>query len=181
MDSGTPADEMDSGTPADEMDSGTPWITDAGFAPDAGFWELDAGPTQLDAGAPFDAGRSPDAGHAVDAGFDAGIQDAGPATGSACLDTTDATLLSQSSEQSSITSCAENNINYANGSLNEPQAFNCIEGTGLSAPCTKCVDAQAQCILQNCAYQCAAGTNTSSCQSCTNQNCTPAFNKCSGL
>jgi hypothetical protein len=165
---------FDAGSPPDAGEA-----FDAGSPPDAGE-AFDAG-SPSDAGLRFDAGNPADAGHATDAGsrLDAGFFDAG--MGGACLDNTDSQLLSQSSEQNSITTCAENNINYTSLSLNEPQALDCIEGTGLSTPCAMCVDAQAACTVHNCAYQCSAGTGTTGCQSCMNANCNAAFSSCSGL
>ncbi len=179
------------GTPIVGDDDAGP-VADAGGAPDGAQAPVDGG--QPDAALGQDAGSAePDAGVAVDAGQsevpDSGTvvgSDAGPPDsdggGSAggCADAQDEAIFTQASEQTAISNCATNNVNYATVSLNEPAALDCIEATGLTTACATCVDAEANCTVSQCALSCIS-PSSSSCTTCRDSNCQPAFNTCSGL
>ncbi len=51
----------------------------------------------------------------------------------------------------------------------------------LTAPCAACWGTVVACGAQHCASECGPGGTTASCNTCTDQFCTPAFNTCAGM
>merc|ERR550532_1027059 len=56
----------------------------------------------------------------------------------------------------------------------------CIEKDGFSAPCAGCVGTYGQCVLDNCMSDCADPTS-STCKTCYETKCMPAFLTCTGF
>merc|ERR1719232_690388 len=56
----------------------------------------------------------------------------------------------------------------------------CIEKDGFSAPCAGCVGTYGQCVLDNCMSDCADPTS-STCKTCYESKCMPAFLTCTGF
>merc|ERR1712113_955617 len=55
---------------------------------------------------------------------------------------------------------------------------------GYSHDCGQCFGALSACVVRHCVVapgNCGVNPNGSSCQSCTNQHCTPAFESCTGF
>ena len=79
--------------------------------------------------------------------------------------------------------------------LSQDAAFACLQGfsvdldcatqkiaedSGMSMDCAYCFGEQAVCVAANCAFQCF-DPNSSSCENCRNENCTPLFEPCAGI
>jgi hypothetical protein len=53
--------------------------------------------------------------------------------------------------------------------------------TMLSDACVVCFDTLVQCAIMHCLPTCGISPYGAACGMCEHTNCTPAFNKCSGL
>jgi hypothetical protein len=124
-----------------------------------------------------DAGVTSDASDAstsdvADAGGEAGPVDA-------CLDAPDQSILSN---MMAVTQAAQD---CGFGCFANPEP-NCntdcmVMKTGLSPACAGCYGDSIHCAAMNCLQPCLAGNDTPDCRACSDQFCTPAFKKCSGL
>jgi hypothetical protein len=64
---------------------------------------------------------------------------------------------------------------------NDPTcAARCVEGRGVSAPCSRCWGDAITCGAASCLIDCIDPANTA-CAACTARSCDPAFHACSGL
>merc|ERR1719410_452641 len=57
----------------------------------------------------------------------------------------------------------------------------CIEKKGYTEACSSCFGDLVGCTKDNCMFDCMLDASGSSCKSCVDKSCTPAFETCSGL
>jgi hypothetical protein len=100
----------------------------------------------------------------------------------ACMNGPDLTIIEAQGQDALVSEAAT----CAQGCFLNPDRVTCIAecvstNTGLSMPCSMCFGGIADCVIDNCLSSCISDPQSQECLDCTNQNCMPGFETCSGL